>query len=153
MLHVITMATPTPIEVMPGDVVRVDTTFSYKGPAQSVPIYAGIGKFGLFGWNPVEPNEGTTLVDVDSPDAFTVYEASVFIEVVDTLGAGTYDVMAMPVGHDEAMARADDVIIVAGEPGLTSMLGIMMAMMMLAMVMPMVTEGLEEEEAAVVPVD
>jgi len=151
MLHVISLAAPEPVEVRPGDLVEVVTTFSYKGKAQIVPVYAGIGHFGLFGWNPVEPNENTTTMEVDSPDIFTSYGASVLIRIADNLAAGTYDVMACVEGHPETEARAMGVIVVPGGGGIMDMLMMMFPLLMMGMVMPMVTESMGEgEEAALV---
>jgi hypothetical protein len=148
MLHVISLAEPAPVEVAPGDTVRVDMSFDYRGKAQSVPVYAGIGHYGFFGWNAVEPNEGTVEVDVDSPEGFTTYEASVLISIASNLAAATYDVMAEVVGHSETRVIAGGMVIVPGAAGgMTDMLMMIFPLMMLGMVMPMVTEGMEGEEA------
>jgi len=149
MLHVISLAAPNPVTVIPGDLVEVVATFSYRGKAQAVPVYAGIGHFGLFGWNPVEPNENTTSVAVNSPDGFSTYQASVLIRIADNLAAGTYDVMARVEGRSETEARAEGVITVpGGSGGLGDMLTMILPLLMLGIVMPMVTGAFGENEEA-----
>jgi hypothetical protein len=148
MLHVISLADPAPVEVAPGDTVRVDMSFDYRGKAQSVPVYAGIGHYGLFGWNAVEPNEGTVEIDVDSPEGFTTYEAGVLISIASNLSASTYDIMAEVVGHSETRVIAGGMVVVTGAVGgMTDMLMMIFPLMMLGMIMPMVIEGFEGEEA------
>ena len=147
MLHIISLADPAPVQVTPGDVLRVDMSFDYRGKAQPVPVYAGIGHYGLFGWNPVEPNEGTVEVDVDASEGFMTYEASVLISIASNLASDTYDVMAEVVGHSETRVTAGGMVIVPGAAGgMTDMLMMIFPLMMMGMVMPMVTGGMEEEE-------
>ena len=148
MLHVISLADPAPVQVTPGDALRVDMSFDYRGKAQSVPVYAGIGHYGLFGWNAVEPNEGTVEVDVDASEGFMTYEASVLISIASNLASDTYDVMAEVVGHSETRVTAGGMVVVPGAAGgMTDMLMMIFPLMMMGMVMPMVTGGMEEEEA------
>jgi len=152
MLYVISLQAPQPIEVVAGDTVLVKTTFTYKGKAQTVPVYAGIGSMGGFGFNPVEPNEGITQIEVAESVEFQPYEATVQIDISETLGAGTYDVMAMPSGHPEAQALAEDVVTVAGPISPLSMMLPIMALAMMGMMLPMITGEEEGEEAEVSPV-
>lgn len=151
MLYVISLQAPQPIEVVAGDTVLVKTTFTYKGKAQTIPVYAGIGNMGLFGFNPVVPNEGVTQMDVAESVDFEPYEATVQIDVSDTLGPGNYDIMAMPSGHPEAGAFAEDVIIVAGPVSALAMILPIMMLAMMGAMLPMFIGEEESEKAEVSP--
>ena len=147
MLHVISLADPAPVQVTPGDTLRVDLSFDYKGKAQAVPVYAGIGHYWLFGWNPVEPNEGTVEVEVNASEDFCSYQASMLISISSNLAADTYDVMAEIAGHSETRVTAGGMVVVpGGGGGISEMLAMIVPVMMMGMVMPMISQGFGEEE-------
>lgn len=149
MIHIISLEAPAPIDVVDGDIVRVDFTFSYKGPPQSIIVCADIGQTGLFGWSRAGSNSGTVGVAVDSIADFSNYSGSVFI-LVSSLSAGQYDVAVyVPGREDDTFAVVEDIVNVAGAAGILDSLSMMVGVMMMAMVIPMVMPMFAGEEGEV----
>ena len=141
------------LTLMAGDVLRVSIAVPYRGPEAEFTLYGSIGQSGFFGFDEILSARGK-LSCPDSPEKYTTVAGEVDIEIV---GAGIVGIGGISGGNDydlyvkieekpEIMAEIDDVIDVAGSSAtdMTSMLGMMMPIMMLGMVMPMLSEEMEE---------
>ena len=137
----------------PGDTLRVSVAVPYKGPEQEFTLYASIGSRGLL-WFDEILSARASLPCPDSPEQFTTVIGYVDIEII---GSGLFGVGGISAGNDydlyvkieeqpDVMAEIDDVIDIAGgtTSDMTGILGMMLPIMMLSMVTPMVSEGMEE---------
>jgi len=142
------------VTLAPGDVLRVSIVVPYRGPQAEFTLYGSIGQRGLFGFDEVL-SARAPLSCPDSPEAYTTVSGEVDIEII---GAGLAGIGGISAGNDydlyvkieekpEVMVEIDDVIDIAGDSfsDMTGVLGMMLPIMMLAMVMPMVGEGMEEQ--------
>jgi hypothetical protein len=146
------------VALAPGDVLRISVAVPYKGPAYEFTLYGSIGQRGLFGFDEIL-SARAALPCPNSPEKFTTVTGDVDIEIVGAgwfgvggISAGTdYDLMVKIEEKPEVYAEIDDVIDIAGGgmADMTGMFGMMTMLMMMGMVMPMVTEGMTEEGAAV----
>ena len=135
-----------------GDVLRVSVAVPYKGPAHEFTLYGSIGQRGLFGFDEIL-SARASLPCPSSPEKFTTVTGSVDIEIVGSgwfglggISAGSgYDLYVKVEEKPEVAAEIDDVIDIAGSgmADMSGMFGGMMMLMMLGMVMPMATEGME----------
>ncbi|MBC8477456.1 MAG: hypothetical protein H8D49_03830 [Dehalococcoidia bacterium] len=137
----------------PGDVLMVGVDVPYRGPAQTFTLYGSIGQRGIFGFDEILVAR-VALPCPESSDKYTSVAGQVDIEITGAGLAGiggispgvNYDLYVKIEEKPEVWAGIDNVIDVAGESGsdLTGMLGMMLPLIMMGMVMPMVTEGIEE---------
>ena len=141
------------VMLAPGDVLRVSIAVPYRGPEAEFTLYGSIGQRGLLGFDEIL-SARATLPCPDSPDKYTTVSGEVDIEII---GAGFAGIGGISAGNDydlyvkieenpDVMAEIDDIIDIAGStaPDMTSIFGMMLPIMMLGMVMPMVSEGMEE---------
>jgi len=146
------------VALAPGDTLRVSIAVPYKGPAYEFTLYGSIGNRGAL-WFDEILSARASLPCPNSPEKFTTVTGDVDIEII---GAGWFGLGGISSGTDydlyvkieekpEVMAEIDDVIDITGGgmADMTGMFGMVMMLMMLGMVMPMVTEGMAEEGAAV----
>ncbi len=140
------------VALAPGDILRVSVAVPYKGPAHEFTLYGSIGQRGLFGFDEIL-SARAPLPCPSSPEKFTTVTGSVDIEIVGSgwfglggISAGSgYDLYVKIEEKPEVTAEIDDVIDIAGSgmADMSGMFGGMMMLMMLGMVMPMATEGME----------
>jgi len=138
-----------------GDKVRVTVSFRYVvGVNTTVRLFAGPYYTNLFGKHMVTSCVGQVDVSLTAASTPTSQTASVdFILVPKANGGienGTYGLKVWIEGTN-AVAEQDDVLVVTGNPSgggdvFTAMMPVLMMLMMLGMVMPLVTEGMAEEE-------
>ncbi|MFC2032083.1 hypothetical protein ACFLUS_01740 [Chloroflexota bacterium] len=126
----------------------------YRGPERTFTLYGSIGQRNFFGFDEILTARAA-MPCPESPDNYTTVTGEVDIEIV---GAGfggiggilpgvNYDLYVKIEEQPKVWAGIDNVIDIAGESGvtdLTGMLSIMMPLLILGMVAPMVTEGMEE---------
>ena len=142
----------------PGDVLRVNVAVPYRGPERTFTLYGSIGQRGLFGFDEILVGRADILCP-DSPDKYVTVTGEVDIEVVASgwfgiggISAGTdYDLYVKIEEQSDVSAEIDDVIDIAGggTGDLSGMLGMMLPIIMLAMVIPMVSEGMEEGDQGI----
>jgi len=142
------------VMLAPGDVLRVSIAVPYRGPEAEFTLYGSIGQRGLLGFDEIL-SARATLPCPDSPDKYTTVTGELDIEIAGAgmLGIGgispgaDYDLYVKIEEKPEVTAEIDDIIDIVGDtfPDMTGMLGMMLPIMMLAMVMPMVSEGMETE--------
>lgn len=149
-------AGPEKVVLSPGDTLRVSIAVPYEGPEYEFTLYGSIGQRGFFGFDEIL-SARAPLPCPNSPDKFTTVTGDVDIEIIGAGFAGIggispgtdYDLYVKIEEMPDVMAEIDDVIDIAGVPGITAqMMGMVMMMfplMMLGMMMPMFLE--EEEEA------
>ena len=142
----------------PGEVLHVDITVPYKGPAQDFTLYGSVGNrtsgvIGtIMGFDEILAARAP-LSCPESPAAFTPVEGSVDIEIVGAgwFGMGgispgvDYDLYVKIEEHPSVMDEVDDCIDIVGGaiPDWIGMFMMMIPLMGMAMVVPMVTEGME----------
>jgi len=105
------------IELTYDDFLRVNVSFDYRGPAETVTLYGAIGNRGIFGFDEILHNE----VDIDLPESpvdFIPCQGSVDIGITSDIDPGTdYDLYVKFSEYPEAgMPEADDVIDIVGMP-------------------------------------
>ena len=141
------------VALAPGDVLRVSIAVPYRGPEAEFTLYGSIGQRGLLGFDEILSSRAP-LSCPDSPENYTTVTGEVDIEIIGTgwfgiggISAGDdYDLYVKIEEKPEVIAEIDDVIDIAGSANsdMTSIFGMMLPIMMLGMVMPMVSEGMEE---------
>jgi hypothetical protein len=132
----------------------------YRGPEAEFTLYASIGQINLFGFDEILVARAS-LPCPNSPDNYTTVTGEVDIEII---GAGIAGIGGISGGNDydlhvkiqekpDVRAEIDDVIDITGGGGISSdmtgMLAMMMPLMMLGMVVPMVTEGMGEDDQGI----
>ena len=140
------------VALIAGDVLRVGIAVPYRGPEVEFTLYGSIGQRGTFGFDEVLAARAS-LPCPDSADTYTTVTGYVDIEIV---GAGFAGIGGISAGNDydlyvkveekpEVMAAIDDVIDIAGDTssGITGVIEIIMPLMMMGMIMPMMTGGME----------
>ena len=142
----------------PGDVLRVNVAVPYRGPERTFTLYGSIGQRGLFGFDEILVGRAD-LPCPESPEKYITVTGEVDIEVVASgwfgiggISAGTdYDLYVKIEEQSDVSAEIDDIIDIAGgDTGdLSGMLGMMLPIIMLAMVIPMVSEGMEEGDQGI----
>ena len=140
------------VALAPGDVLRVSIAVPYRGPEAEFTLYGSIGQRGLFGFDEIL-SARASLSCPDSPENYTTVTGEVDIEIIGTgwfgiggISAGDdYDLYVKIEEKPEVIAEIDDVIDIAGSANsdMTGIFGMMLPIMMLGMVMPMVSEGME----------
>lgn len=141
------------VTLSPGDVLRVSIAVPYKGPEQEFTLYGSIGQRGLFGFDEII-SARASLPCPDSPEKFVTVTGDLDIEII---GSGWFGLGGISPGNDydlyvkieeqpDVVTEIDNVINIAGEitSNMTGMLGIMLPIMMLGMVAPIISEGIEE---------
>jgi hypothetical protein len=146
------------LTLMTGDVLRVSIAVPYRGPKAEFTLYASIGQRGLFGFDEIL-SARAPLSCPDSPEKYTTVTGEVDIEIVSSgwfgvggiSGGNDYDLYVKIEEKPEVMAEIDDIIDVAGgsASGMTGMMAMMLPIMMLGMVMPMVGQGMEEDDQGI----
>jgi len=102
------------LTIVQGDVVRVNLSFQYRGPAQSVTPYASIGKitFGIF--DEIASARGSNK-SLSQSDSFISYTAYVDIPSSNCKPEANYDLMAKLEQYPgDTEVRLTDVIDVIG---------------------------------------
>lgn len=140
------------VTLAPGDVLRVSVAVPYKGPAHEFTLYGSIGQRGLFGFDEIL-SARAPLPCPSSLEKFTTVTGGIDIEIVGSgwfglggISAGSgYDLYVKIEEKPEVAAEIDGVIDIAGGgmADMSGMFGGMMMLMMLGMVMPLATEGME----------
>jgi len=134
-----------------GDTVRVTVSFKYTvGVNTTVKLLAGPYYTNIFGKHMVTPCVGEADVSLAAVSEPAPQSASVdFILIPKANGGidnGTYGLRVWIEGTN-AVAEQDNVLIVLGNVSggdvFTGMMPMLMMLMMLGMVMPMATEGME----------
>ena len=134
-----------------GDKVRVTVSFKYTvGVNTTVKMFAGPYYANIFGKHMVTPCVGEADVSLAAASTPTPQSASVdFVLIPKANGGidnGTYGLRVWIEGTN-AVAEQDNVLIVSGNVSggdvFTGMMPMLMMLMMVGMVMPMVTEGME----------
>jgi hypothetical protein len=134
-----------------GDTVRVTVSFKYTvGVNTTVKLLAGPYYTNIFGKHMVTPCVGQADVSLAAASEPAPQSASVdFILIPKANGGidnGTYGLRVWIEGTN-AVAEQDNVLIVSGNVSggdvFTGMMPMLMMLMMLGMVMPMATEGME----------
>jgi hypothetical protein len=149
---VILAAPPEKIALRPGQTLRVHVSFNYKYQAVepiTVTLHGFIGTRQADGaFRSVA--DGAVQVSLAPSAEFTPWEGAVDIAT----SAGLWGIGATPVGTYDLLVRLDEfpdvtaevsgcVDIVSGAADMTGMMGGMMMLVMLGMVAPMVTEGMQ----------
>lgn len=131
-----------------GDVLSISVSVPYKGPAGNFTLYGAIGSrdslLGISHFNEIIHGEANFPCPA-SPSDYTTVTGTVDILIVTGIGgiAGgvNYDIMAKIYEHPSVSAEVDNVVDIEGGggvvPGITDIMGPMMAIMMFAMIMPM----------------
>ncbi len=141
------------LTLAPGDILRVDIAVPYKGPEREYTLYGSIGNRGAL-WFDEILSARASLPCPESPDDYVTVTGYVDIEIV---GSGWFGVGGISAGYDydlyvkieeqpDVMAEIDDVIDIAGDSSanMTGMLGMVMPLMMMGVMLPVMTEGMEE---------
>jgi hypothetical protein len=146
------------LTLMAGDVLRVSVAVPYRGHEAEFTLYASIGQRGWLSFDEIL-SARAKLPCPDSPEKYTTVTGEVDIEIVSSgwfgiggISAGSdYDLYVKIEEKPEVMAEIDDVIDVAGggASSMTGMMAMMLPIMMLGMVMPMVGQGMEEDDQGI----
>ena len=90
----ISLQDPQVVELNVGDILRLVTTFGYRGPSRQLTLYAAIGSQGMLWFDEIIASERT--IDLpESLNSFTTCEESIDIPITDVISGGTgYDLMA-----------------------------------------------------------
>jgi len=142
---------PERIVLSPGDVLSISISVPYRGPAETFTLYGSIGQRGLFGFDEIL-SARSALSCPESPDDYTTVTGEVDIEITSSGFSGissgvNYDLYVKIEESPEIAAEIDNIIDIAGETGssgMTDIFSMMMPILMMGMVLPMMTEGLEE---------
>ena len=142
---------PERIVLSPGDVLSISISVPYRGPAETFTLYGSIGQRGLFVFDEIL-SARSALSCPESPDDYTTVTGEVDIEITSSGFSGissgvNYDLYVKIEESPEIAAEIDNIIDIAGETGssgMTDIFSMMMPILMMGMVLPMMTEGLEE---------
>jgi hypothetical protein len=145
---------PERVLLSPGDVLRVSVSVPYRGPADTYTLYGSIGQRGFFGFDEIL-SASVALPCPESPEEYTTVTGEVDIEIsapgianIGGISSGVnYDLYVKIEEEPEVSAEIDNIIDITGESsgnGMTDMLGMIMPFLMMGMVLPMVSEGMEE---------
>jgi len=130
-----------------GDTVRVTASFKYTvGADTSVTVQAGPYHYIAGILDRIGSCFGSITVDL--PMALTLTEKQFTIDFTlkaeDGIQAGTYGLI-VEIPGTEFSVKQDSVLIIAGAPGITDILPMLMAVMMMGMIVPMMEEGGKED--------
>ena len=142
---------PERIVLSPGDVLRISVSVPYRGPAKTYTLYGSIGQRGFFGFDEIL-SARSALSCPESPDDYTSVAGEVDIEIISSGFSGissgvNYDLYVKIEEAPDIAAEIENIIDTEGEtanPGMTDILPMMMPLLMMGMVLPMMSGGMEE---------
>ncbi|MBN2239710.1 MAG: hypothetical protein JW712_08045 [Dehalococcoidales bacterium] len=142
---------PERIILSPGDVLRISISVPYRGPAATYTLYSSIGQRGLFGFDEIL-SARSALSCPESPDEYVAVTGEVDIEIVSSGFSGissgvNYDLYVKIEESPDIAAEIDNIIDIEGETStssITDILPMMMPLLMMGMVLPMMSGGMEE---------
>ena len=82
----ISLQAPQVVELNVGDILRLVTTFGYRGPSRQLTLYVAIGTLGIFGFDEIIAVQRP--IDLpESLDSFTTHEESIDISITEAISS------------------------------------------------------------------